>query len=123
MPTFTNADIYITLSTIYVHVDNPLIYIGFINSCSQIYIYVDILLSVDNFFNSLFFTNPYFIRHCELFSTTVLVLFATSTWTQIITSYFFSLLRCTLSMFLTVISNYFLLLRLNFYTSRNLGLK
>ena len=41
MPTFTNADIYITLSTIYVHVDNPLIYIGFINSCSQIYIYVD----------------------------------------------------------------------------------
>ena len=39
---------------------------------------MDILSSVDNFFNSLFFTNPYFIRYCELFSTTVLILLSTS---------------------------------------------
>ena len=127
MPAFRMLTFYITMSTIIVHVDFLLIFMRFPRYCPHYLCYVDkswtncLLWSNLSFF--LFLTIPYFIRVCELFTTTVFVLFSRAARAQIIATHFFSLLWTTLCMFFTIISNYFLLFRSWFYSSCNLCFK
>lgn len=108
---------YITMSTIIVHVDFLLIFMGFPRFCPHYLCYVDKSWTNCHLWTNLsfflFLTIPYFIGGCELFTTTLFIFFTTATRTRIISPYFFTFFRSPCTPFFPLISH---LLLNNFFS-------
>lgn len=110
MPAFQMLTFYITMSTIIVHVDFLLILMVFPRFCPHYLCYVDKSWTNCHLWTNLsfflFLTIPYFIRVCELFTTTLFIFLSTSTRTifSSIYSIYYIIITIVISLFTRLIT-------------------